>query len=198
VRYTNIAFEVRGLAFDHGFLDWPERFGNLSIRLTFSMIVNIVDNMKARTESMEVLIWEIRRAFRDLAAAADRELQELELQAGDRAFLEFLAREPEPVSLSELARKYSMSRQHIQQTLRRLPHPEWVEELPDLTDRRAIRVCLSRKGRAYWKKIRVVDREFLNRLAKNLSEERVVAATELLRQIRHRVSPEKEIADERD
>jgi DNA-binding MarR family transcriptional regulator len=152
--------------------------------------------MKARTESLEELIWELRRAFRDLAAAADRELQKLELQVGDRAFLEFLAREPVPISLSDLARKYSVSRQHIQQSLRRLPHPEWVEEAPDSTDRRAIRVCLSRKGRACWKKIRVVDREFLNRLAKKLPEERVVAATELLRQLRHEVLPEKEIADE--
>jgi DNA-binding MarR family transcriptional regulator len=164
--------------------------------LTFEVIVNSIDNMKAQTESLEKLVWEIRRAFRELAAAADRELKELDLQVGDRAFLEFLAREPEPVSLSELARKHSVSRQHIHQTLRHLPHPEWVDEVPDSTDRRTIRVCLSRKGRAYWKRIRVVDREFLGQLAKKLSEERVVAATELLRQLRQTVLPGRDIADE--
>jgi DNA-binding MarR family transcriptional regulator len=140
--------------------------------------------MKARPESLEQLIWELRRAFRELTEAADRELQVLGIQTGDRAFLELLAREREPVSLSGLARKYTVSRQHIHQSLRRLPHPEWVEEIPDSEDHRAVRLRLSRKGRVCWNKIRVVDRAMLERLGQRLSQERVVAATDLLRQLR--------------
>jgi DNA-binding MarR family transcriptional regulator len=161
-------------------------------------MVNMIDSMEARPESLEELIWELRRAFRDLTAAADRELRVLGMQSGDRAFLEFLARETKPVSLSELARKYAVSRQHIHQSLRRLPHPEWVEEAPDSADRRTIRLRLSRKGRACWGKVRAVDRTFLNRLAGRLSQERVMEATDLLRQLRRELPPAKEMADDRE
>jgi DNA-binding MarR family transcriptional regulator len=159
-------------------------------------IVNIIDNVKARLESLEQLIWELRRAFRELTAAGDREIQVLGLQTRDRAFLEFLVRETEPISLSDLARKYAVSRQHIHQTLRRLPHPEWVEEIPDSTDRRAVRLRLSRKGQACWDKIRVVDRAFLERLGERLSQERVAAATDLLRQLRRELPSAEESTDE--
>ncbi len=171
---------------------WP----SLSTALTIAPIVNMIDNVKARQESLEQFIWELRRAFRDLTAAADRELQPLGIQTGDRAFLEFLAREPKPISLSDLARKYSVSRQHIHQMLRRLPQPEWVEEIPDPADGRAIRLRLSRKGRACWERVRVLDRRFLDRLSERLSQERVAAATELLRQLRRELSPGRETSDE--
>jgi DNA-binding MarR family transcriptional regulator len=152
--------------------------------------------MKTRPESLEELIWEIRRAFRELTVAADRELRALAIEAGDRAFLEFLARETEAVSLSELARKYSVSRQHIHQTLRRLPHPEWVEEIADSADRRIVRLQLSEQGRACWERIRAVDRAFLSLLAGRLPQERVEEAAGLLRQLRREIRPEKEIVVE--
>ena len=143
----------------------------------------------SRTEALAELIWELRRAFRDLAAAAGRELQTLDLSPADRAFLEFLAREQEPVSLSDLARKHSVSRQHIHQTWRRLSHPEWVEEIPDSADRRSVRLRLSKAGRAGWKRIQAVDQAFLRRLARRLPPERVGDATGLLRQLRRELQP---------
>jgi DNA-binding MarR family transcriptional regulator len=108
----------------------------------------------------------------------------------------FLARETEPISLSELARKYSVSRQHIHQTLRALPHPEWVDEIPDAADGRTVLLRLSRKGRAHWNRIREVDRAFLGKLAGRLSRERVEAATDLLRQLRREITSGKEISDD--
>lgn len=168
-----------------------------STLLTFSRIVNNIDNMKSQPESLEQLIWELRRAFRELSAAADQELQALEIQTADRAFLEFLAKETEPVSLSDLAKKYSVSRQHIHQTLRRLSNPAWVEEIPDAADRRSVRLRLSREGRACWKRVRVIDRTFLHRLARRLPEERIVIATDLLRQLRRELSIEMEAAHEK-
>jgi DNA-binding MarR family transcriptional regulator len=153
--------------------------------------------MESRAESLEELIWELRRAFRELAAAADRELQKIGIQAGDRAFLEFLARETEPISLSDLARKYSVTRQHIHQTLRRLPNPEWVEKVPHVTDGRTVLLCLSRKGRAAWNRIRDLDRAFMSKLAGRLPQKRMAATTDLLRQIRHELSLEQRNADDR-
>lgn len=168
-----------------------------SIELTILYIVNIIDNMESQSESLEQLIWELRRAFRELTAAADRELQKIGIQAGDRAFLEFLARETEPISLSDLARKYSVSRQHIHQTLRRLPDPEWVKQVQDPADNRTVLLKLSRKGRVLWDKIRDLDRAFLSRLAERLPQQRVAATTDLLRQIRHELSVRQENSDDR-
>jgi len=152
--------------------------------------------MKRRAESLEQLIWQLRRLFRDLAVAAERQLASFGLQTGDRAFLEFLARETNPISLSDLAKKYSVSRQHIHQTLRRLPHPEWVEEIPDPTDRRVVLLSLSRKGRSLWKRIEEVDQAFLQQLAQRAPEPRVVAATALLKQLRAELSRGKGLTDE--
>jgi DNA-binding MarR family transcriptional regulator len=152
--------------------------------------------MASRAEALEQLIWELRRTFRELAAAADLELRKIGIHAGDRAFLEFLARETEPISLSDLARKYSVTRQHIHQTLRNLPNPQWVEEVPDVADGRTVLLRLSPKGRATWSRIRDLDHAFLRRLAGRLSQERVAIATDLLRQLRDAVSPAKGITNE--
>ena len=140
--------------------------------------------MKSRDSALEQLIGELRRAFRELAEAADQQLRPLGIHASERAFLEFLAREQEPISLSQLARKYSVSRQHIQQTLRRLPHPEWVEEIEDPGDERTVLLRLSPKGRAAWEKIRVADRVFLDRLARRFPTEQLSAATGTIQQLR--------------
>jgi len=172
------------------------RKNSSSTFLTILEIVNTIDNMKSRAELLEHLVWELRRVFRELAAAADRELQTFGIQARERAFLEFLAREREPVSLSELARKYSVSRQYIHQTLRGLPNPEWVDEIPDSADGRTVLLRLSRKGQASWDEIRDVDRAFLGKLAGRLSQKRLAAATDLLRQLRHELSSLKENKDE--
>ncbi len=152
--------------------------------------------MKSKAESLEKLIWQMRRAFRELTAAADCELQELGIRAGDRALLEFLAREAQPISLSDLARKYSLSRQHIHQTLRHLPHPGWVEETENPNDRRAVLLSLSRRGRRFWERIREADAALLTQLAARLSEDRVTAATVLLKQLRAELRAGKEQNDE--
>jgi len=144
--------------------------------------------MAKRYESLEELIWEIRRSFRELAAAADRELEQLGIEAGNRALLEFLAREAKPISLSDLARKYSVSRQHIHQSLRRLPHPEWIDEERDRSDGRTVLLRLSRKGQAQWQRIRRLDRAFLVKLAARLPRKRVVAAARLLKELRRQLA----------
>jgi DNA-binding MarR family transcriptional regulator len=140
--------------------------------------------MRSQPEILEEFIWELRRAFRDLTDTADQQLRTLGIQAADRAFVEFLAREQKPVSLSQLARKYSVSRQHIQQTLRRLPHPEWIEEGSNPTDRRTVILRLSRQGQAAWKQIRKADGAFLTGLSRRFTEEQVLAGTDLLKQLR--------------
>lgn len=135
------------------------------------------------TRPVEHLIWEIRRLFRELAQAADRALEPLGLTAAERALLEFLAKEERPVSLSEIARRRSLSRQHIHQTLARLD-PRWVDRSQDPRDARAVVLSLSKDGRALWKRIRTVDTALIQRLEQQLDEKKVRAATTTLQRVR--------------
>jgi DNA-binding MarR family transcriptional regulator len=133
---------------------------------------------------VEQLSWELRRSFRELAAAADRDLSRLGITVSDRALLEFLAKERGPVTLSELARRRSVSRQHIHQSLRRLPEPAWVTARPDPEDRRSLLLRLSPRGRAFWRKVRAADAAFFARIATRLPKREVRSAVEALRHLR--------------
>ena len=95
--------------------------------------------------ALESLIWETRRLFRALSVAADHLLEPLGISASDRALIEFLARETEPISLAELARKRSVSRQHIHQSLARLRNPAWIEKTTDPNDARSLQRRLARQ-----------------------------------------------------
>jgi len=145
------------------------------------VIVNYVDHMAHPVES---LLWETRRLFRELAAAADEALKPLNITASERALIEFLSKESAPISLTELARKRSVSRQHIHQSLNRLRKPDWIEKLPDPNDARSILLRLSDEGRALWKEIRGIDRILLRKIARRMNTARVQAATDTLREIR--------------
>lgn len=147
--------------------------------------------METRPALIESLTWELRRAFRELAAEADRILEPLGISAGDRALLEFLARELAPVALSDVARRRSVSRQHIHQSLRRLPNAAWIEELPDPGDRRIVLLRLSREGRAFWKRIRAYDRAYFARLAPHFQGADLQTAVKALRQLRAAIRQER-------
>jgi DNA-binding MarR family transcriptional regulator len=140
---------------------------------------------------IEELLWENRRLFRSLAAAADKALEPLGITAGQRALLEFLARERGAVSLSALARKRSVSRQHIHQTLNSLPDPAWVERLPDPADARSVLLRLSSQGAAFWKRVRAVDRVLIQRIQTSSDRKSVESATATLRTLRKLVEGER-------
>ena len=140
--------------------------------------------MDAKPDSLESFLWELRRGFRELTRAADLHLGPLGIQAGDRALLEFLARGAGPLSISEIARGASVSRQHIHQGLKRLPRPGWVEARPDPADGRTLLLRLSPSGRAFWKKVRAADAAFLERLRRDLPAAQVRAGVEALRGLR--------------
>ena len=140
--------------------------------------------MNAPAELLESLCWELRRSFRDLSQAAELELAPVGITASDRAILEFLALETAPVSLSEIARKTSVSRQHIHQTIRRLPNPGWVESVTSSDDHRVVLVRLTREGRAFWKKVRAVDQRLFSRFARRFRPEELRGAVSALQKLR--------------
>src|SRR5262245_50611469 len=125
---------------------------------------------------LERMLWETRRLFRALAQAAEQALEPLGISAAERALIEFLARESSPISIAELARKRSVSRQHVHQSLQRLANPAWVERAADPGDARSITLRLSDAGRVQWREIQRVDRALLRRLTQKLRPREVRAA----------------------
>jgi DNA-binding MarR family transcriptional regulator len=156
-----------------------------------------VTAMNASAELLEALCWELRRSFRDLLQAAELELAPLGITASDRAILEFLARETAPVSLSELARKTSVSRQHIHQSIRRLPDPGWVESVASPDDHRIVLLRLTREGRAFWKKVRAVDQRFFAPFARRFRSEELRSAVSALQKLRGELQPTLDAYSER-
>ena len=151
--------------------------------MTIADVVNYIDDM-ADADALECLLWETRRLFRALARAADEALQPLGITASDRALIEFLARESGPISLAALARKRSVSRQHIHQSLGRLRDPRWIAREPDPDDARSTLLQLTDEGRLLWKEVRAVDRAVLRRLARQFDAAKVNAATAMLHEVR--------------
>jgi len=135
------------------------------------------------TRAIEDLIWEIRRLFRELGQAADKALAPLGVTAAERALLEFLAKEEAPVTLSEIARKRTVSRQHIHQTLSRLD-PRWIDRSADPRDARSVFLSLSKEGRVLWKQVRRVDGRLLQRIGRQIDEKSVRAAISTLQEVR--------------
>lgn len=140
--------------------------------------------MVTSSDLLEQFAWELRRAFRDLASVADQNLEPLGISVGDRAFLEFLAREEAPVSLSDLARKHSVSRQHIHQALGRLPNPAWVESSRDGGDGRVILLRLTSEGRRFWQRVRQRDEALLDILSGRLKAQELETSLSFLKQFR--------------
>jgi DNA-binding MarR family transcriptional regulator len=145
--------------------------------------------MNASAELVESLCWELRRSVRDLSQVAELEFAPLGITASDRAILEFLALETAPVSLSELARKTSFSRQHIHQSIRRLPNPGWVELIANPDDHRVVLLRLTREGRAFWKKVRTVDQRVYSRFARRFRPEELRGAVSALQKLRSELRP---------
>jgi DNA-binding MarR family transcriptional regulator len=140
--------------------------------------------MRVRSATLQTFTWELRRAFRDLAEAADKALEPLGLTVGDRAMLEFLAREDRPVSMVALARTYAVSRQHIHQSMRRPPLDALIEEYADPDDRRSVLITLNSKGRGVWKRIQSADGAFFAALAPGFTQEEIQQAHQVLRKLR--------------
>jgi len=74
--------------------------------------------MSAGNDAYKVT-WLVRRLFRAMAEQADAYLRDSGLTAADRAIMEFLYPN-EKLTVPEIARRYQVSRQHVQVTANRL------------------------------------------------------------------------------
>ena len=107
--------------------------------------------------------WLIRRLFRAMAEKADAYLGDSDLTAADRAVLEFLY--PETLlSVPDIARRYQVSRQHVQVTVNRLLELGLVRARNNPRHKRSSLFSLSELGRDAFAEIRGNENLLLDEL----------------------------------
>jgi DNA-binding MarR family transcriptional regulator len=134
-------------------------------------IVTLVEKMPAdrNAQSYEVT-WLIRRLFRAMAARAEQYLADAKLTAADRAVMEFLY--PETLmSVPQIARRYQVSRQHIQATVNALLDKGLLRSVENPRHKRSRLIRLSNLGRECFEDIRHNEGEEIAELFAGISDQ---------------------------
>jgi DNA-binding MarR family transcriptional regulator len=106
-----------------------------------------------RTDQAYEITWLVRRLFRAMGARANQYLADAELTAKDRAVMEFLYAS-DPLSVPDIARRYNVSRQHIQVTVNALLAKGLLRSVENPNHKRSRLVRLSALGRDAFEEIR--------------------------------------------
>ena len=107
----------------------------------------------AATNDAYKVTWLIRRLFRAMAEKADAYLCESDLTAAERAVMEFLY--PDTLlSVPDIARRYQVSRQHVQVTVNRLLELGLLRAGDNPRHKRSSLFSLSEPGRDAFAEIR--------------------------------------------
>jgi len=116
-----------------------------------------------RAERAYEITWLIRRLFRAMAAEADRYLADSELSAADRAVMEFLYPSRE-LSVPDIARRYDVSRQHVQVTVNRLIRRGLLRSIENPRHKRSRLIRLTEPGHDCFANIRRNESALVERL----------------------------------
>lgn len=115
------------------------------------------------------IVWLVRRLFRALGQASDELLRPRGISAADRAVMEFLYPEG-ALSVPEIARKYSVSRQHVQVTVNSLIRKNLATTMENPKHKRSPLVCLTKQGRDLFASVLERDRQAVDALFAQLPE----------------------------
>ena len=116
-----------------------------------------------RADRAYEITWLIRRLFRAMAAEADRYLADSDLSAADRAVMEFLYPE-EQLSVPDIARRYDVSRQHVQVTVNNLLQRGLLRSIENPKHKRSRLIRLSSLGRDSFAEIRRNEAALIDQL----------------------------------
>lgn len=108
---------------------------------------------KSRKEQAYEVTWLVRRLFRAMGIRADQYLADAELTAKDRAVMEFLYGDG-PLAVPDIARRYDVSRQHVQVTVNALLERGLLRRIDNPQHKRSPLVRLSSLGRDTFEEIR--------------------------------------------
>lgn len=107
--------------------------------------------------------WLVRRLFRALTDLANDYLQDTGLTAADRAVLEFLYPD-ERLTVPDIARRYRVTRQHVQVTVNKLLDDGLLQSLDNPRHKRSPLLHLSQRGKKTFAKIREHENALLDEM----------------------------------
>lgn len=131
-------------------------------------------------ETAYEITWLVRRIFRSLAARADEYLQHSDLSAADRAVMEFLYPDNR-LSVPEIARRYKVSRQHVQMTVNRLLDKGLLHTEKNPRHKRSVLLRLSGPGGETFARIRRSEAVLLEQLFAGISDDELTNTRRTLR-----------------
>ena len=140
----------------------------------------------ARVEKAYEVTWLVRRLFRAMAAAADQFLQDSELTAADRAVMEFLYPD-NALSVPEIARRYNVSRQHVQVTVNDLVQKGLLRSIENPNHKRSRLIRLSSLGRDCFTEIHRNESELVEKLFAEVPDDWLDATHQTLGLLYHRL-----------
>jgi len=132
-----------------------------------------------RSEHAYEITWLIRRLFRAMAAVADQYLADTGLSAADRAVMEFLHPRLE-LSVPEIARRYNVSRQHVQVTINALVARGLVRSVENPQHKRSRLMRLSNAGRMSFQEIRRSEAAVIEETFSDISDDALETTRETL------------------
>lgn len=135
-----------------------------------------------RNKQAYEITWLVRRLFRAMASEANLYLADSELSAADRAVMEFLYPDIE-LSVPEIARRYDVSRQHVQVTVNALVARGLLRSVENPKHKRSRLIRLSALGRNCFDEIRRNESEIVERLFVDVSDDALGTTRETLRTI---------------
>jgi DNA-binding MarR family transcriptional regulator len=138
--------------------------------------------LKMSTEQAYEITWLIRRVFRGMALAADRYLQDSGLSAADRAVMEFLYPN-ERLSVPGIARRYDVSRQHVQVTVNSLVQRGLLRSDENPQHKRSKLIRLSALGRECFAEIRRNEAVLIDDLFSGIPDEALSATHQTLKSL---------------
>jgi DNA-binding MarR family transcriptional regulator len=137
--------------------------------------------------------WLIRRLFRAMADAANDYLRDAGLTAADRAILEFLHPDAE-LTVPEIARRYQVSRQHVQVTINGLLDKGLVRSTANPQHKRSALMQLTDAGRETFASIRATETRVIDELFSNVEIADVATTKRTLETLLGRLNQEKDHA----
>lgn len=137
--------------------------------------------------------WLIRRLFRAMADAANAYLRDAGLTAADRAILEFLHPDA-ALTVPEIARRYQVSRQHVQVTINGLLDKGLVRSTVNPQHKRSSLMQLSEAGREAFARIRAMESRVIDELFSNVEIADIATTKRTLETLLGRLNQEKDNA----
>lgn len=113
------------------------------------------------------ITWLIRRLFRAMGYRAGEYLEGLGISAADRAVMEFIYPDRK-LSVPEIARRYRVSRQHVQVTVNSLIDKDLASAVDNPGHKRSPLIMLTDQGRALFDTVLERDREAIDKLFANV------------------------------